>query len=292
MHTDTSTSYAVIGGDQRLTWLAWLLARKGHFVYAYGLTPFADSEIIPLPDTLRYVSSLEYAAESARLWILPIPLLSDGFPCGDEILPLETLFPLLRSDTTLFAGGIPKELKKQVELCDATCYDILADPFTSYQNTIATVEGLLAETILHYPGNLTNSRCLVLGCGRCGFTLLNYLHRFGCSLRIYDPDRNASARASILSALPETSETLPDALHWADLIFNTAPAPVLGDNLLSHVRPESRLFDLTRPPCGLSEEQCRLFHRHTMRLPGLPGRVAPFASAQILSDFIHAKTHA
>lgn len=290
LHTAAPPTYAVIGGDLRLTWLAWLLAREGCQVYAYGLAPFAPSEALPMPDTLRHVSSLEAATKSADCWILPIPLQQDCFVCGDGLrstLPLDELLPLLRHGITLFAGGIPKQLQERADQCGAICHDILADPFTACQNTIATVEGLLAETILHYPGNLTNSRCLVFGCGRCGTTLIHYLHRFGCSLRIYDPDRNAAARASILTKPPETEETLPEALHWADLIFNTAPAPILRGELLSHVRRESRIFDLTRPPCGISEEQSRLFHLQTMRLPGLPGRVAPLASAQILLDFIH-----
>ena len=249
--------FAVLGKDRRQQYLANLLTQKG-----FRATYFERPEL-----------SSSWMAE---ICLLPIPLQ----------LQSDMDFAKMKPCHTLFAGCIPPSFIDEAGKQGIVCHDYMQDEKLVYQNTIATAEGALAEAIVHFPGNLTESRCLVIGYGRCGQTLVSMLTRLGCAVTVCDNDAHARNRATICARESISPSELTTVLPEIDCIFNTAPALVLTKDLLQTISPEALILDLASAPGGVDSVSACALQRHAYALPGLPGKYAPLRSAEIMLDYI------
>jgi dipicolinate synthase subunit A len=169
---------------------------------------------------------------------------------------------------------------------DIHCYDYMQSEEISLYNSIATGEGILAEAIANYPYNLHKSNCLVIGYGRCGRTLADKLKGLGAHVTICARKPQVLSSADCLGYEGISMEHLEDMIQNYQLIFNTAPHPVLTREILEHLTPCSQIYDLASPPGGIDKNGADVLGLTTFSCLGLPGKYAPAASADALYDYI------
>ena len=201
-------------------------------------------------------------------------------------LQRENILKLVRPGSVLFAGGIPAEYEKKAAKKGIVCVDYLKDEYTAMENTVAAAEGLLAEAICRSSRNLFGSSCLVLGYGRCGSTLVSYLKKFSCHVTVAEKEEKVRARAGLLADRVIAPSKLPLYLGSVQYIFNTAPAMVLPRALLEYVSADALILDMASAPGGVDYQAAEEKKLQAVLLPGLPGRYAPYSSAEILAKFI------
>lgn len=271
---------AVLGGDLRQVYLAETLAKRGISVSVYGVCQACSHSGI------QEASSLCEVLKAAHMVAAPVPFYRNGSIPGSESyadLTGENLLNEMKPESILFAGAIPEEIQKQAEEKRIQCIDFLQEQSVITQNTIAAIEGILAEAITRSPRTLCQSHCLVLGYGTCGSTLVSYLKRLGCHVTVYEKEKARSLRAQITADRSVCQERLPEISKEADFIFNTAPAMVLPKAMLGYVRKECLILDLASAPGGVDYKAAEEMGIEAVLLPGLPGKYAPASLGECMA---------
>jgi dipicolinate synthase subunit A len=153
-----------------------------------------------------------------------------------------------------------------------------------WQNAVVTAEGAVAYAVRATGYGLFQRPVAVLGFGRVGRLLAQRLRALGAQVRVLDreADHRAQAQAEGLSALP----LLPEGLGSIEILFNTIPYPVITrewERLLMDVC----VFELASTPGGVAPEvDCAKLS--LVRLPGLPGKIAPKRAAEIVWETVMA----
>lgn len=278
--------YAVIGGDLRQVYLVRELARRKkrvcHFALCCGQdnTYFTDTPLI-FPE-----SSLSAAVTKSAAVIGPLPLcrgkdtlnqsaVSEKFSTG-------LLLSLLSDRQKFFAGVIPEDFQSRAEKKGVLIHDFMKDEVLATGNSIATAEGVICEAILKSPQNLHHSCCAVLGYGRCGRTLVQYLKGMSCQVYVFSRNPRQKAEASIHADYARSLKALSTEAGKFDFIFNTIPAPVITKEILYRMKPDSIILDLASAPGGVSLKEAADCKIKAFQTPGLPGKYAPAASARLL----------
>ena len=166
---------------------------------------------------------------------------------------------------------------------------MMKDDLVAARNAVATAEGVVAEAIKRSPVNLTKSRCLVLGYGRCGRILMRLLKSFFCKVFVSEKDNTRAADAFVLADGIVSEAELTDAVGNVDFIFNTVPERILSEERLRHVGKNTWILDIASAPGGVDYGAAETLSVNAVLLPGLPGRYAPVSSAEILVDSIESQ---
>lgn len=281
--------FSVLGGDLRQVYLAKFLARQGHEVTAYGLCSPAENSNGQMVTSAK---TLKEAAEAADILLCPTPFLKEKkifFRNSDAAAMPEFFLSSIRGGKLIFAGGIPKQFRSRLKDQGNEYIDLLEDETVAVRNSIATAEGAIAEAIIRSPYNLGDSRCLILGYGRCGTALAAYLKCLCRSLTVCARSSSARARASVCADEVTDFKNLYRVLKRSDLIFNTIPCEILNRHMIKHVPPESLILDLASAPGGVDLNAAGEYGVHAAACPGLPGKYAPAVSASILAEAILQK---
>ena len=155
--------------------------------------------------------------------------------------------------------------------------DLLNDPAYLTENAAITADCALkiAAPLLETTWKL--SRVLIIGWGRIGKKLGKLLTGLGAQVTVCA--RKASDRALLRALGYEAIDLsgLPAILPDCDLLFNTAPAPILDAKQLDAC-PRCIPIDLASVQ-GLSGKR-------VLPARGLPGRLAPRASGQLIADTV------
>ena len=202
---------------------------------------------------------------------------------------VEMLFDELPENAVFFAGNIPGEVRRYAEGKGLRACDMMIDELVAARNAVATAEGTVAEAIARSPVNLTKSRCLVLGYGRCGRILMRLLKSFFCKVLVSEKDKTRAADAFVLADGIVSEAELTDAVGNVDFIFNTVPERILSEERLRHVGKNTWILDIASAPGGVDYGAAETLSVNAVLLPGLPGRYAPASSAEILVDSIESQ---
>ena len=125
---------------------------------------------------------------------------------------------------------------------------------------------------------------LILGFGRIGKLCARYFTALGANVTVAARKPGDLAWISSLGyrAVCFADESaLTSALGSADVILNTAPAPVLTGERASAVRDDAVLIELASVPCTDGTAKFR-----TVSAGGLPGKTAPVTAGIIIADTI------
>ena len=284
-----SYKIAVIGGDKRQVYLAQILAARGYDVAVCGLCENVHGERI------RETTALAEALEQADAAVCPVPFLRSGRITGSyeaADMNIETLLKKLPGQAQIFAGNIPEDVREYAERKGLRVYDMMREEEVACRNAVAAAEGAVAEAIIRSPVNLTKSRCLVLGYGRCGSALARLLKAFSCQVLVLERDRVKAANAFVSADGIVSLEELADAVEGVDFIFNTVPELLLTEERLRYVGKRAWILDIASAPGGVDYRTAETLGVNAVLLPGLPGRYSPCSSAKILADFIEKRIEA
>lgn len=274
---------SVIGGDLRQLTLAKLLAADGCKVTVYGFSNQVTDEKI------EQTADISVALDN-EVVILPVPVSFDGIyintPYSDDKITLETLTDSINPSSLVFGGRISSELsatltKKGIKHRDYTERDELA-----IKNAIPTAEGAIEIAISETPITLHNSKCLVLGYGKVGKILAKSLYALGSKTHVVARKYADLALIEGHGYYPLSVNEAKSRLDEFDIIFNTIPALILGENELKKVNPDTLIIDLASKPGGVDFDTAKRLGIHVIWALSLPGRVAPLTAGMIIKETI------
>lgn len=268
---------AIFGGDMRQVYMAEALIKKGYPIYTYHLEKPVQNE------KNTELRSFESVFEECQILICPIPLANNTMP----IDYLAAVFDQqLKKDHVLIGGAIPSQITKILDEKKIIYYDLMKNESVAILNAVATAEGSIAAAIQSSVINLHGSNCLVLGYGRCGKVLSRKLKGLNANVTVASRTEEALAYANVEGIKAVHLSHLKENLPNFEFIFNTIPALVLDKTNLMLVRPDVVMIDIASAPGGIDYEYANERGLFAKLCLGLPGKVAPKISANILENEI------
>jgi dipicolinate synthase subunit A len=270
----------IIGGDMRQVYMIEFLLKKGYSIGSFGLKQSL------LNNQCFSSSSLEELIACSQVIIAPIPFTKDQKNIytmeSQETLEISRLLSLLKPCHTLFSGAIPKSISQHCKTEKIPYIDLMEIESVAILNAIATAEGTIMEAINAAPTNLYNSNCLILGYGRCGKVLADRLKGFHTQVTIAARSKIALASATSLGYNTIQLSKLSTFIFDYDYIFNTIPSLIISEALLSKTKSDVIIIDIASAPGGVDFDAAKDLNRTTKLCLGIPGKVSPKTSAEIL----------
>ncbi|TAH69515.1 MAG: dipicolinate synthase subunit DpsA [Anaerolineaceae bacterium] len=274
----------IFGGDKRQVYMALSLLNKGYSVYSYKLLSQIEhknhTETCGLGELMKMCSVL----------IGPIPLTKDLVSVSEDKVSNneKTIVQMLNKDHLLIGGMIPLDIVNACKKKGVFCYDLMKNEKITVMNAVATAEGTIMEAIKNSDRNLHQSNCLVLGYGRCGKVLATKLKGLDANTTVAARSDDALAYAHAAGFSTIKLCNIKELLPTYQYIFNTIPSPVLDQECLKLVFPDVLIIDIASAPGGVDYEYALNHGINAKLCLGLPGKVAPRASADILMTEIEA----
>ena len=270
----------IFGGDRRQFYMAKSFLRQGYSVATYCLTD-------PIQHLNHYEThTLSELFDKCRVLIGPVPMTRDKASVLAKTeradLTIAHVSYLLKPKHVFIAGNIPSLISDLCNPKGISTFDLMRDDKITILNAIATAEGTIMEAIASSKINLHGSKCLVIGYGRCAKVLAQKLKALDAQVTIAARSGEALSFANSFGhhILPLTK--LKSILPSCDYIFNTVPALILDRDYLDLVNPEVTIIDIASAPGGVDFDYAMELKLNAKLCLGLPGKVAPKASADIL----------
>ena len=188
--------------------------------------------------------------------LLPVPSFDEnGKVKGGGCL--STLLPQLRPNVTIFGGNL--------DFLQANKADFLKDEYYLIENAAIT-----ARCALKYAHIRPGCRVLVIGWGRIGKHLAALLAQIGAEVTV--ATRSKSHADAVTKAGFSVAYGVIECPAQYDVIFNTAPAPVLDGK---SCQPDAQLIDLASVK-GIAGD-------NVIWARGLPGKDAPEESGILIA---------
>ncbi len=275
----------IFGGDQRQVYMAEAFSKLGYRVYTYKTMDTVENEnCIPLNNPKELF-------EKCQVLIGPIPLTKDLVSItASHTMDLNTsnISHMLNRNHILIGGILPASIVNACKEKGIPYFDLMTDERITILNAIATAEGSILEAIRGSEKNLHGSTALILGYGRCAKVL-------GLKLKGLDVDVIIAARSGDALAYAEAAghktvalKDMKSLLPSCDFIFNTIPAMILDKECLSLTSPAVTIIDIASAPGGVDYEYALKNNINAKLCLGLPGKVSPKSSADILVTKIDA----
>ena len=276
---------AVIGGDTRLACMVPCLAKEGCRVICYGTEPISEKSGI----SYCFAGSLKEALAEAEAVICGIPFAKGIEVYHGSVLPdmeIAGFCECLKEGQMLFGGVIPETVRRSCRKKQVRYYDFMEDEPLAIFNAVATAEGCVLTALKEQPTNLHRSRCLVLGYGKCGRVLADKLKGLSADVTICARKEGALALAEAAGMKKLPFGEMPEQIRAFEYIFNTVPSTVLTEKVLKKVRKDALIVDIASGKGGVDYAVAKRCGVRALLCPGLPGKYAPKASAEGMSDFV------
>lgn len=276
----------VMGGDSRQYYVAEALQKNGYCVCCYGV-PIKEKGKLEILKT----TALKMQMGEADIIVLPIPVSVDGKTIkqetADDVVLLSELYENLKEGQKLYGGLFSEQLIQTCKEKGALFYDLMKDESVAIGNAIATAEGAVVEAMMLGEETLHGKECLVIGYGKCGSVLADKLK--GLQAKVTVMARNAVSRTKARAMGYEVREMFergdgqPEKYTY---VFNTVPALVLTEQILSRFDSNVVIIDIASKPGGTDFDYCRYVGIKAKLSLGLPGKYAPKTSGEILAEAV------
>jgi dipicolinate synthase subunit A len=283
-------TFLIAGGDLRYITLSKKLAEDpGNKVFAVGFDAGAfggggNSTLVTNPGTLT---------ERADSLILPIPASLDGVnvntPFFSRSLSFSELLPFIKTGGNVFGAKFKNDERKLFEDAELIVTDYSEREDFAVMNAVATAEGAIQVAMEKLDCTLSSRKILVLGMGRIAKTLLKMLRAFSPSVTAAARKTSDIAWAEILGGRGvHLSDLLNDteALAEFDLIFNTIPIMILGEEKLRKLGRNALIIDLASRPGGVDFDAAKRLGIKTEWALSIPGKVAPVTSGCVIAQTV------
>lgn len=194
-----------------------------------------------------------------------------------------------KKDVLIFSG-IPTDcLSNMLEIADRVCVYMMKDINVIKENSIPTVEGIIADVINNTEVTLNDSKVLVFGYGNIGSLLTKYLKMLGADVSVgivSDRDKNYLDELGIYNFFSYDRNKLIHEIGSSDIIINTVPKTVIDDCLVKYINKDAYVLDIASHPYGIDQEVLAEYFIKSKLYLGIPGKVAPKTSGKILTKKI------
>lgn len=274
-------TFGVIGGDERMKYLAQSIAADGYPVCVCGLEKLGTCRGAAECD-------LPQLAAKSSVILLPLPATKDGLflnaPYAENEIRLDDDFARFFMHKTVCGGMLQRltassSLWREIEPEDYYRREELA-----VGNAIPTAEGAVGIAIREYPGTINGAKCLITGFGRIGKNLAIILRGMGAEVFCAARKKADLMQMRAFGVQPLTYREISRRF---DLIFNTVPARVLTSPVLMQQTRDTLIIELASAPGGIDLKRAEELHLHVIDAPSLPGRVAPKTAAEYIKEAVY-----
>ena len=161
----------------------------------------------------------------------------------------------------LIGGNLPESITAAADARGVRVRDYFGLEEIGVLNAVPTAEGAIAIAMRELPVTVCGAEIHIIGFGRIGKVLARTAAAMGARVVVW-------ARRS------------------SDLIFNTAPAPLLTREVLAHTDTGVLIIDLASAPGGVDREAAEQRGIRVIWALALPGKTAPISSGRIISEGI------
>lgn len=167
------------------------------------------------------------------------------------------------------------------------CCESIGEKINSHiPNAVPTAEGAIEIAIAETPITIHGSKSLVLGYGKIGKILSKDLYALGAQTYVEARKYADLAMIEGHGYEPLPLDNLKDHIHEFDIIFNTIPALILDDEILTKVKKDALIIDLASKPGGIDFDAAKAYGLKVIWALSLPGKIAPVSSGAIIKDTI------
>lgn len=268
------TAFGFLGGDRRQLYAALAAQSEGKEVCVCGLeNEKTDLPALPIDNFLEHCGTV----------ILPLPVTRDGktlnAPMARQSIYCDDALARTCAHKRVF-GGMTARLNECSPLWQqANVRDYYAREELTTGNAYLTAEAALALAINETEGSLLGERCLVTGFGRIGKALCGMLRGIGAQV---DCCARRAEELAAIRAIGCGAVRYQDLAGAYSMVFNTVPAPVLGQRQLARLAPDTVLMELASAPGGIDSTAASRLNLRVISAPSLPGRVSPKAAGQLV----------
>lgn len=267
---------SVIGGDLRQVIAAKLFQDDGYDVLIYGFSECEEA------NGLRSARDLDEAMR-ADIILLPMPVSPDGkelnAPFFKSRIDLAKLCAKAPADALILGGRMDKEIFKNKRYSDYAKREEMM-----IKNAVPTAEGAIEIAIEETPRTLAASRCLITGYGRIGKVLSKRLADMGADVAVSARKYSDLAWIEVNGYKAVHKDDIIKNAGEYDIIFNTVPAMVIGEDVLKRTSEDAVIIDLASKPGGVDLSYAQKTGRKVIWALSLPGKCAPVTAGHIIKD--------
>jgi len=159
-------------------------------------------------------------------------------------------------------------------------------------NAQLTAEGAVFRAMQRQGCALLGSTCVVTGFGRIGRALAQRLTALGAFVIVCARSEAQMQLSHDMGAHPMPISRTAAAVAQADVVFNTVPARVLGEEALHAAGADTLVIELASAPYGLDMELAARLGVMVALESGLPGHYAPNEAGAALFEAAQRAVHA
>lgn len=278
---------AVLGGDDRQTYLAELLAARGWQVRVYGT--YADvTGVERCRDAVT-------AVRGADAVIFPMPAVKGGIYLNEKS-DAETAFrdilDAVDEDGVVFAGRTDTAFAAACRERGLRFIDYYESEPLTVKNAWLTAEGALFIYMSEKKVSVMGSKILVLGSGRVAKCVSGAFAALGARVTVMARNSGELAWAQLLGRdtrdISDASARNREFASGYDAIVNTIPVAFITGCSLNVIPDETLIIDLASAPYGVDVTEAARCGKNAHRATSLPGKYAPESAARIISEVIAA----
>lgn len=230
--------------------------------------------------------SFEKSGISFNYAVLPLQKGPDGETIFGTDIKYSSLPRFISENGTVLTGHNCPGLIKVCEKNGFTLINYAEREDFAVANAVPTAEGALAIAINSRKETLFGSDVLITGYGRIAKILSAYIKALGGRVWVACRKKSDLKWAEINGYRPiniTDKKVFAEALSRSDIVFNTVPYPVFGEEEIKSIKKGAVYIELASSD-GLSGESKDFFTVITAR--GLPGKTAPVTAGNIIADTI------
>lgn len=262
----------IIGGDSRMDYLSEALSDDG-----YSVEKFTDGE------------ALKNAVDKCDAVVLGLPASKDDKTVNAQNLKenilLKDLFKIIGKNKLLLAGKMSDSMKAVADVFGVRWVDYFMRDELEILNAIPTCEGAVQIAMEEMPITLFGSNVLITGFGKVAEPLSVMLRHLGANVTVCARRNAQRAKARTMGMRAVDFSYLAECVAESDVVFNTVPSKIIGADSLIGAK-NTLIIDLASKPGGVDMEKAKDAGVRVIWALGLPGKVAPVTSGNIIKETI------
>ncbi len=268
----------IIGGDKRQKYLKDFLSEKGYEVTSYGLFDWDD-------DTDRLKSEIQ---ENSVI-ILPLPATRNdktiNMPFSKKEIAISRLQSFLCPKNLVFGGIIKGDLLSRLRESDVPFIDYYDEGFVE-KNAVLTAFGTLKILLEHIDFALSLGKYAITVYGRVALETASLLTALSCDVTVFARNPSQREDAKIKGCKSYSINDLPILAPQFDIIINTVPSQILGEEVIKNIKPNCKVIELASAPYGMDFDLMRKYSVDVIKAFGLPGKYTPKTAGEIIGNKI------
>lgn len=263
--------YAIIGGDERMAYLADML--DGAVTFGLEKTPVAAGK--------RSCSAVA-AVTAADVIILPVPAEAGDnvrSPLGAKSISINEVMALAAPGALVLGGKMSEGLLGLIEEKRLRAVDYYGLEEYAIRSADATAEGVVRILLEELGEKLSGKRLMITGFGRIGKLTAKRLCQLGANVTVTARKKSDLAWAEVLGYKFIETARLGEVIGEQRAVINTIPYVVMRENELSRLREDSFIIETASTP-GYDADAAARLGTKIISAGGLPGKFTPKTAAE------------